>query len=81
MENWFSIFQKLNSIQKTDLEIRNFKVKNKHDIVVKSISTYNNNFELLVQDAADQILQYADLQWFCSDEKYISIGESPIWPF
>ena len=38
-------------------------------------------FELLVQDAADQILQYADLQWFCSDEKYISIGESPIWPF
>jgi hypothetical protein len=29
MEKWFSIFQKLNSIQKTDLEIRNFKVKNK----------------------------------------------------
>ena len=29
MEKWFSIFQKLNNIQKTDLEIRNFKVKNK----------------------------------------------------
>jgi hypothetical protein len=29
MEKWFSIFQKFNSIQKTDLEIRNFKVKNK----------------------------------------------------
>ena len=38
-------------------------------------------FDGLVQDAADQILKYADLEWFCSDEKYTGTDEDPIWPF
>ena len=33
-----------------DYKIESFKVKNKYDLVTKSISSYNNNFELLVED-------------------------------
>ena len=38
-------------------------------------------FDGLVQDAADQILKYADLEWFCSNESYTGTDEDPIWPF
>ena len=38
-------------------------------------------FDKLVQDAASQILLYADLDWFCSDEKYTGTDADPIWPF
>ena len=38
-------------------------------------------FDKLVQDAAEQILLYADLDWFCSDEKYTGTDADPIWPF
>ena len=38
-------------------------------------------FDHLVQDAADQILLYADLNWFCSDEEYTGTDLDQIWPF
>lgn len=38
-------------------------------------------FDHLVQDAADQILSYADLNWFCSDEEYTGTDADEIWPF
>ena len=38
-------------------------------------------FDKLVQDAAEQILLYADLDWFCSDEEYTGTDADPIWPF
>ena len=38
-------------------------------------------FDKLVQDAAEQILAYADLEWFCSDEEYTGTDADPIWPF
>ena len=38
-------------------------------------------FDDLVQDAADQILLYADLNWFCSDEEYTGTDLDEIWPF
>lgn len=38
-------------------------------------------FDHLIQDAADQIYLYADLDWFCSDEEYTGTDADPIWPF
>ena len=38
-------------------------------------------FDHLVQDAAEQILLYADLDWFCGNEEYTGTDQDPIWPF
>lgn len=49
------VIAKLNSLKVItlsvmDYKIESFKVKKKYDLVTKSISSYNNNFELLVED-------------------------------
>lgn len=55
LSNHKSIFAKLNSLKTLVLSLMDYKVevlkiKNKYDIEVKSISSYNNNFELLITD-------------------------------
>ena len=38
-------------------------------------------FDILVEDAMNQILKYCEIKWFCSDDPYVSLSDSPIWPF
>ena len=49
------VFAKLNLLQTITLSTMDYKVnllkiKSKYDLVVKSISSYNNNFEMLIED-------------------------------
>ena len=56
------------------MEAENIKMLGNENDIDKSY------FEALVSAASDQILKYAELKWFCSNDKYVRY-ESPIWPF